>query len=76
MTERRTNERTNEHTNERTYEVTNGGTEKRKLYTPTYFVCRGYKNIGSWNPVIPTNKALSDFPVGKYFKSNWADKRK
>ena len=25
-------------------ERTNEWTEKRKLYTPTYFVCRGYKN--------------------------------
>ena len=39
MTERRTNERTNERTYVRR---TNGRMEKRKLYTPTYFVCRGY----------------------------------
>ena len=36
-----TNECTNEWTNERTYVRM----EKRKLYTPTYFVCRGYKNF-------------------------------
>ena len=35
----RKDERTNERTNERTYVRT----EERKLYTPTYFVCRGYK---------------------------------
>ena len=35
-------EQTNEQMYERTYVQTNGWTEKRKLYTPTYFVCRGY----------------------------------
>ena len=36
----RTYERTNERTNDRTDERMNG--KNRKLYTPTYFVCRGY----------------------------------
>ena len=36
--------KTNERTNELTYVWPNRRTEKRKLYTPTYFVCRGYKN--------------------------------
>ena len=49
----RTNERTNERTyvwmNECTYERTNGWTEKRKLYIPTYFVCQGYNNEFSIN---------------------------
>ena len=38
----RKDERTYDRTNECTYVRTNGRTEKRKLYTPTYFVCRGY----------------------------------
>ena len=37
--------RTNERPNVRTYERTDGRTEKRKLYTPTYFVCQGYKYV-------------------------------
>ena len=40
----RTNERMNEQTYVRINVRTNERTEKRKLYTPTYFVCRGYKN--------------------------------
>ena len=39
----RKDERTNVRTNVRTNEWMNRWTEKRKLYTPTYFVCRGYK---------------------------------
>ena len=38
----RMNERTNERTYVRTNKRTNRRTEKQKLYTPTYFVCRGY----------------------------------
>ena len=44
----RKDERTNKRTYKRMYIRTNGQTEKRKLYTPTYFVCRGYNNQ-SWN---------------------------
>ena len=40
-------------------ESMNERTEKRKLYTPTYFVCRGYKNIHHLE-IIKTN-ILSKF---------------
>ena len=36
---------TERRTNERMYEGTNGWMEKRKHYTLTYFVCRGYNNF-------------------------------
>ena len=46
LTLRRKDERTNIRMNKRTYERTDWRTEKRKLYIPTYFVCRGYNKWG------------------------------
>ena len=59
---------TNERTNIRMYEQTNGWTEKPKLYTPTYFVCRGYKYVLGYQTYDPHKTSASEEITGQLIK--------
>ena len=51
--------------NERTYIRTNRRTEKRKLYTPTYFVCQGYNDFNYGNKALTAKLLRQGY---RYFK--------